>query len=515
MAVKTQIQEPDELLSPEHVDEFNKLKELESSVFTGNYFIYIGFILKCYSDEEHAMSVSGIVSKLKEIFPNYLPKDKPRKNAKNEQKKDSKDESIGRRIRDHLIQYFKLREKAENINQFELPADAETNIDFAFHIMTAVLGGTIERVGNGKFKYYFCPLLDSADIFLLRSSIITSRHLTSDEQDFLLRRMETMISLGNTLRENTKDFDSPDELDELKCLIDIEPNERDKTTLQKNYQTAFEKKGNLIDTRNFLNNTNIIYQAIQSKYMISVLYGSFEPENKDVNLPVSFRLMPKKNTVKLNPYALVWNSGHLYLVATHKGHHNPVHYRVDRIVAVKPYKPEQQPNDEPGRSSPKTVSREAIPDLLKKYYQNDIFDQKTYLAEHPLMGAYKEDDKRIQGCVLRTTSYGIALLFDHFGSNLEIRPLKTEETDSNNINEKPSTLYHVKFLDYWPEPDGKPGRTPFEVWHENLLLFCVQNHDMITLIEPRGMREEIKAHLQASIDRLNHLDQADQPEQLP
>lgn len=444
----------------------------EREIFNDNPLIYITFVLKCYSDREHPMQNRDITNKLFEIFPNHILT------------------AIQKAVTNCLRTYFMLK-NALNTSA-SIPCTGEYCADFQMDILATILGGTIEikNPENRNKQYFFAPLLDRSDSFLIECSIINNPHLNDLEHDFLYQRIKSMINLRDYFQEQTFSTSQDEEIDVLRRSIAFD-DELDKTDINDKYKKQLRKTDDdflnnsyFIRNRNFLNNSLFLYNAIRNKHTICIRYGTFGPKQTAGSSPVSFGLDPAKEDAILNPYALIWNNGHLYLVATHRGLQQPYHYRVDRILNLKLYKEASEDG------SKHVVIRESIPNSLDCYFDDTytIFNQTKYLSTHPLMGAYKADDPILPRCMLRTTKNGIGTLFDHFGNNLKIDTLTEQDTEINLLTGQPQRLYDV---------------TINHVQHANLLLLCLHHHDQFTLIEPKDMRQEIKEQLQLSIQKLD------------
>ena len=500
-------------------------KSREKSQLSNFPLLYIAFVLKLFSDKNHPLAVSDIAERLGELFPNL----------------DIHKDSLEKKIRRQLKKYF----DATSANIFYStasahpdPASFSEGEEFLTNILILMLGGIIKsalweerppiqknRNAHKNQKYYFLPLLDGTDVSLIENSIITNRHFHTWERDYLLDRMELLLSpRERAVRENgevlslydiniLENFNTMDMEIIEELLENISPQIRPKEDVSESYKKILNRQISgqngsvaapahqsstigLLSNRNFLNHINALYHAIRKKQMVDIVYGRYtreERSGKETNL--SFEVKSNGKRSALNPYALLWNSGQLYLIATHRGHTNPVHYRVDRIILVEPHfdrrgdSPDAPENKTGSRERKIPQKREPVPRELLPYFDRETFqnfDHEKYIAEHPLMGAYLESAKKIK-CTLRTTERGLGLLYDYFGNSFSIR--ETEGmTDDSNINREPLPLFDV---------------TIKNVCDDNMLLFCVRHHDMVTVLEPETLRIQVIERLKKSLENLS------------
>ena len=439
--------------------------EKEQAEFKKHTFLYIVFAFKCFSDKEHPLSAGELAQKLELIFPN-LPIDEA---------------SLERTVRRYLKDYFNFRNDIKNNPP---QPDSTYAPDFHADILTTLLGGEIRQ---REKKYYFHPLLDHSDLTLVDSSIIANRNLHDSEKEYLLNRIDIMTSLRAFYQKLVETEQEP--LEELSGFLDSEIT-FPKKKLHDDHRKHIKEQKNLLSDRNFLNHIHFVYRAIRNKQMITIRYGRYVPvEDSKNSSNLAFEIKPSKKPSILNPYALLMYHGQLYLIATHKGHTNPVHYRIDRIVECRLYTESPESGEE---KHAQPVGRELLPKALEPYFEDSEFDQMKYIAEHPLMGAYLDTAKKTT-CTLRTTEKGLGLLYDYFGKTMQIRPV-SEKTDDSNINKEPLPLYDIMIPN---------------VYDDNLALFCIHHPDMITVIQPAAIREKVRQSLVKALENLDNTETKD------
>lgn len=327
-------------------------------------------------------------------------------------------------------------------------------------------GGHIVKVTNNKKeivkpqnKFYFAPLLDKSDLELICGAITSNRYLSSSEKEYLLSREMTFGSLNDDkdafmLQMKKQEFSFPD------------------------FKQKKEKKKNN-SMPSFLHNVNQLYDAIQNHHMVSLVYGIYDSDGRS---RLQFHAKNADKPYKLNPYAMLWNNGAFYLLATHKGHDNPVHFRIDRIVSVQPLRTEEDYT--------KFQSSAPIPDTLKQFFHSPQNKQceflvENYTATYPLMGIY--DNTNYQQCLIECTPATLSILIDTFGTNISIYP-STIPHDATELDfhGKPKTFLMAKIK---------------HVQYDNILQFCLQQHTSITAIAPSQLVEDIQQHLLDSFNR--------------
>lgn len=412
---------------------------------------FIMLILKQLTDKDHPLSANEIAEKM-----NFLTKE-----VHNEK-------TMSRKLK-------LLLELQTNPEQKHL-----------YNLMYLTYGGYIVEIINQahkhsktkkkQSKFYFEPLLTNADVDFICASIKSNRYFSESEKDYLISREETLSSLITNKDNSYHKF--------KRKLTTIEKIEND-TVKDEHITKIREKAHELVHLSpkkpspampDFLKHVNELYHAIQNDYMISLIYGVYDSKP---NIPraVSLQAKNEKKPYKLNPYAMLWNNGAFYLIATHKGHSNPVHFRVDRIISITPIKTEDD--------ATKFQKRENQPETLNKFFQNEEFLPEIYTAYYPLMSIY--DDTNYISCKLECTVATSSILIDTFGTNLIFLPPEIPHNDDEkDFHNRTQKFLTVKISN---------------VQYDNILQFCLQQHTSITAISPPQLVEDIQKNLEKSLNK--------------
>ena len=312
-------------------------------------------------------------------------------------------------------------------------------------------GGYVRTISNTasreQVKYYFEPILQSSDISMLYSSLASNRYLPDAEKEYLLHILQTL---------------SPD-----KRIEGISIPEYFRHLPSRTY--SLEGPQNYIDLSNTV---NLLYEAIQKKKRISLTYGTYAPDKKNYRR-IGFQIKNPDKPYILNPYALFWNDGYYYLLATQWNYQDVSIYRVDRIVSVEYYQ----------SNKPERMECAKLPDHLEKYFKNygtdtEYFDAKLYTSVHPMLQFSKEEN--LISCVLECKAPVLNYLVDTFGpieildKKIQILDSVIEHDDDQNNNGEP--YYTV--------------RIP-KVQYENIVAFCCRNMNLVTPLEPMELLIQI------------------------
>ena len=190
-------------------------------------------------------------------------------------------------------------------------------------------------------------------------------------------------------------------------------------------------------------------------------------------------LLPKNEDrpYHLNPYAMLWNDGEYYLLATHRGHTNISHFRIDRIVSVRPAAEEED--------ATKFRKREPLPDALKpfvkKVHGREQFQAEQYTAVYPLMAIFGEKDLCEAEVECRANAIGVVI--DYFGMDLTILPPAREHPTEEGAQR------YVRI------------RLP-QAQYENVRAFCLQQHAIVTVVAPDHLIRDVKEGLRSAAERL-------------
>lgn len=319
------------------------------------------------------------------------------------------------------------------------------------------LGGTMIEISNREKgvkhvqnRYYFKPLLEKSDVDMVCGTITSNRYLTIKEKEYLIAREKTLCY-------GDKYIQAQDPLPE-------KPH---------NMQKQLSEQ--------VLKIVNTLYEAIREKYQVDVIYGFYGEDTKRYRYPI----LLKKNEDKpyhLNPYAMLWNDGEYYLLATHRGYTNISHFRVDRIVSVQPAVKEDD--------ATKNRKREPIPDALRTFFKRvhgrEEFQTEQYTATYPLMVIFGEED--LCEAVVECKANAIGVVIDYFGMDLRIMPPVLEH-DSDEIDLNGRAQKYVSI------------RLP-KAQYENLRGFCLLQHSIVTVVSPDRLIRDVKESLIDSANKL-------------
>lgn len=346
------------------------------------------------------------------------------------------------------------------------------------NVLHLTYGGRIVEVSNldNKYskakrkqsKFYFEPLLTNADVDFICAAINSNRYFSESEKKYLTSREQTLISIIKKDDASYKHMDK-------EAISRQEAKEIRKKAAELIHLTVKQPSPSMPD---FLKHVNQLYHAIQNDYMISLIYGVYDskPNNiRDVSLQAK-----NEKPYKLNPYAMLWNNGAFYFIATHKDHTNPVHFRVDRIISIEPIKTEDD--------ATKFQKREERPETLKKFFSSEApfeFLPEKYTAYYPLMSIY--DRPNYTSCQIECTVATSSILIDTFGTNLSLLPSPIpHDEDEVDFHGRPQKFLVAKISN---------------VQYDNILQFCLQQHTSITAISPPQLVEDIQKNLEKSLEK--------------
>ncbi|MCR5735216.1 MAG: WYL domain-containing protein [Lachnospiraceae bacterium] len=399
----------------------------------------IFYILKTCTDRDHAMSCSEIVEKLSRLLPHP----------------------------DEYDSFFDTRTMTNKMNEICMLSDTDETLIHRLNIyFSGTFGGMIrsreaDGIYNGKTRnakgsqrrYYFEPLLSASDMELIFGAINSSRFLSEKEKHFLVRRLDAL----------QPSFDSGDNKRIVRKLSDgndLPERPRTSVLVSPGYSSVI------------LHNTQVIYDAIERRKQIEVIYGSYE--NSSCDEGISFEPNNEDRPYILNPYALMWNDGEYYLIATHKDHNNPVHFRVDRIIKVNTHSVLGK-NDEM-----KEASRQKIPETLRKYYKEIrgrlIFDPIVYSGTFPQMIYHQEEN--LVDMTFECSPRNLQVLIDSFGTNISLSEVPKKK---GRKTEDPDDIDHII------------RATVHSVQYENAKFYALSHAHFLKLIAPKKLVKEIEA----------------------
>ncbi len=424
----------EEVFSAENRDKF--LTQLE--------IVNLIYILKEFSSKEQPISAGKIAVHMKNLtYGNHSPKTILRKLQKLMLlQNDPKEEAITNALRQTLGGLAAEDSNAQNHN-----------------------------IVKKQSRFYFQPLLDESDISLICGAVTSNRYLSEEEKDYLIARIKT-LSVKSTPLHKAATQEQEQRLHTIVLPEKPEHINADSTM-----------------PANLLHHVNQLHDAVQKGYMVQLQYGVFDLNPKKL-WQILFHTKNTKNPYLLNPYALLWNGGAYYLLATHKGHTNPVHFRVDRITGLKPLTAKQDATvKEP---------REPLPESLHPFFPlyskgNMKFDSELYTSRYPLMGIY--NDAALIDCGIECTESTLSILIDTFGSSLHIlpSPLPHSKEDLVDLHGNPQHYFTVKIR---------------QVQYDNILQFCLQQHASVTALYPSKLVSEVSEGLKKSLQKYDHVLQA-------
>ncbi|MDD6057762.1 MAG: WYL domain-containing protein [Clostridiales bacterium] len=346
-------------------------------------------------------------------------------------------------------------------------------------LLEAMMGGSIKSIDVAAFRsyrknkksssqkrFYFSPILTGSDLKLVCGTIQSNSYLSSEEKEYLLSR----IRLLNPICDFTKDDFKKAREGKINLL------EKLPTTLSCLQQSSLPT-----GSHRLLSHISTIYEAIQHKYQITVIYGTYNKHPHSSHL--TFHAKNENAPYILNPYALFCYRGQYYLLASTHKYPTPTHFRIDRMIDVR----FREEKTEDGLLEYMTYTE--IPELLKPYYKKrngcDEFDHQKYVAAHPGMRIFKNE--RTIDCCFECTTWSLQILVDTFGQALEIHespiPHSADELDYNG-REQIYLKVTVKGVQY-----------------ENAHKFCIEQHEYLTLLSPAELVEDVCTTLQESLNR--------------
>ena len=349
--------------------------------------------------------------------------------------------------------------------------DFEKNLTSTF---IASFLGTIGIYKKGEFRnpntlvkvnrelYYFIPIMDHVDVDLLTGTVTTNPYLTEDEKSYLETRIEGLSGYDEMYCKKQDDSENKGAKRKNQLTKNQSFDPMNISAINEDRFTGNKKSMSI----HILDIANAIRKAIQERKKISITYGSY---GYDATKRDHLKLIPNKNEYILDPYALCWNNGFYYLICMNSKYENVSHFRVDRILSV--------------TILPK--KRAALPDILKPYFKGRgktlSFDALLYKNQHPLMSVHAVSNP----IRLTLETPALALICDYFGKDITIA--KTAKTHIN-MNNVPLPVYKAIIEN---------------VEYSSALLFAQQQHEIVTVISPKELADDVKKMLKKSLDRLS------------
>lgn len=339
--------------------------------------------------------------------------------------------------------------------------DKAKDIEDVYDTIAVVYGGRIVTVPGKPKKYYFEPFINPSDLNMIKGSILSDKYLSDKEKDYLTS-VEDLLCPVQASRELTEasNLERPASIDETNP-----------------YQVS-----------NWFYSIQTIFEAIKSKKQLKLIYGEYYFDSIKKPSRPKFQVKNTDNPYIVNPYALLWNNGHQYLIATTNEHENISHYRIDRIFSAKIHKIA----DEKGNFIP--VKRKAVPPSLQSFYKGDDFNAEKYATTFPLMISSSDNKRFLNNVVLECPTTALSTIIDHFGHNVKI-------SNSNKTLESNTQKSDSKQLISFCKVELK------RVCYESILMFCLQQQasvfspfPRIVALAPKELVDDIKLKLRETLE---------------
>ncbi len=338
--------------------------------------VWILYVLRTFSDDEHPMTVNEISEKITALT--QLGEDSVLNGKENPIIK-----TVSRRL-----QELEAMGDLYNLGSKENYAEA------AYRVM----GGQIKALNTRPVSYYFDPILSGGDVSMICAAIESNHYLSPEETEYLVRRENAVCSY----REGEKEYFSYRKEKGSSGLPRRPEKSSDLSVLPSRSSVTLEK-------------FTVLQYAITHQLMVKVIPGTYVADNGNI------RFAPKNDKESvLNPYALICQNGQYYIVVTHEGYTNPTHYRVDRLFSVRLIENE-------GNARYKYRKREDVPVKLQKYFKGKKFDADMYTSKYPLMSYY--GSAGIQRCEFVCRKDAVTVPIDHFGVGESVKMEELEQDD--------------------------------------------------------------------------------------
>lgn len=412
------------------------------------------YMLKTSTNVDNAMSVSDVADQLDSLIPSrlgtsYFP-----------------DRTLRRKFELFVELAGQNDELLTEINKL-LPFVFGGNV--TYRSADGIENGTNIRSTGSQKRFYFDPVLKPGDMDMICGAVQSSRYLSDKEKEYLLSRLYILAPeyefTENSIRENS--FRHIYSIDSLPSRP-----KKDKNALLP------------FDTSTILSHVQLLHEAIAAKYQVEIVYGKYDISDGSEKLTFNARNDGKPYV--LNPYAMLWNDGEYYLIATHYNFTNPVHFRVDRIISVKIH----TKTNKDGTIS--EVKRKKIPPTLTPFFtqksgQAPVFDAIKYSNTYPGMRIYQNTE--LVNCCFECTAISLQILIDNFGPNIRLKesPIKHSEDE----------------VDYLGRPQKFLAATIHGIQYDNALAFCIGHPQYITLLSPQRLVDDVKNKLNEITEKYN------------
>lgn len=328
------------------------------------------------------------------------------------------------------------------------------DIENVYDTISAVYGGKLIVLDGKPKKYYFEPFINPSDLNMIKGSIISDKYLSNKEKDYLTS-VEDLLCPVQAGRELTKSSNL-----ERPASID---------------------KTNPYQVSNWFYSIQTIFEAIKKGYQLELTYGEYSLDRTKISIKPKLKVKNAENPYIIHPYALLWNNGHQYLIATTNDYENPSHYRIDRIKKAIFHKI----RDKSGNLVP--AKRNPIPGSLKLFYKNNEFDADRYASIFPLMIAASDSNNFLNDVMLECPASSLSVIIDYFGHKIRIYPSERVA----EVNGRSISFCKIELK---------------RVCRESILMFCLQQQTSvfspfprIVALAPKELVDDIKAKLKETL----------------
>ena len=328
------------------------------------------------------------------------------------------------------------------------------DIENVYDTISAVYGGKLVVLDGKPKKYYFEPFINPSDLNMIKGSIISDKYLSDKEKDYLTSVEDLLcpVQAGRELT-NTSNLERPASID----------------------------KSNPYQVSNWFYSIQTIFEAIKKGYQLELTYGEYSLDSTRITIKPKLKVKNAENPYIIHPYALLWNNGHQYLIATTNDYKNPSHYRIDRIKKAVFHKI----RDNSGNLVP--AKRNPIPYSLRLFYKNNEFDVNRYTSVFPLMIASTDNKHFLTDVMLECPVFSLSVIIDYFGHKIKIYPSER----FTEINGKSISFCKIELK---------------RVCHESILMFCLQQQasvfspfPKIVALAPKELVDDIKTKLRETL----------------
>ncbi|MGP1613223.1 MAG: WYL domain-containing protein [Catonella sp.] len=333
------------------------------------------------------------------------------------------------------------------------------NIEDVYDTIAAVYGGRLVMVTGKPKKYYFEPFINPSDLNMIKGVILADKYLSNKEKDYLTS------------------------VEDLLCPIQAEKELTEASNLER---PASIDKTTPYQVSNWFYSIQTIFEAIKNKKQLELIYGEYYFDSIKKTSRPKFQVKNTDNPYIVNPYALLWNNGHQYLITTTNEHENISHYRIDRIYSAKIHKIA----DEKGNFIP--VKRKAVPPSLHSFYNRDDFNAEKYATTFPLMISASDNKRFLNNVVLECPTTALSTIIDHFGHDIKISTSNRTFTSNTYGNNQLISFCKIELK---------------RVCYESILMFCLQQQasvfspfPRIVALAPKELIDDIKLKLRDTLE---------------